>query len=233
MTAAVLVVVGVLVLTNLGNHYWWKRWYLLACPLIALLLVGIGKLSGLTWTEMGMGKRAIVHGIIWAVGSVVAIALVYAVALMLPGISTVTGDPPHYRQVLFAALVEVPFATVLLEETAFRGVLFGLVDHDHGAVAATVVSSLLFGLWHIAPSLQDDGVRPPAWLAGHRLAVPVWMIGTVLFTAAAGVVFCLLRILSGSVFASMGLHWGTNGLGALLSLLAARRAVRRSGGARA
>ncbi len=228
MTTAVLVVVVVLVLTNVGNHFWWKRWYLLACPLVALFLVGVGKLAGLTWTEMGMGKRAIVHGILWGVGCVLVIAVVYTVALMLPGLSAVTGDPPHYRQVLFAAMVEVPFATVLLEETAFRGVLFGLLEHDHGVVAATVGSSLLFGLWHIAPSLEDDGVQPPAWLAGHRLAVPAWMVGTVLFTAAAGVVFCLLRIGSGSVFAAMGLHWGTNGLGALLSLLAARRAVRRA-----
>jgi membrane protease YdiL (CAAX protease family) len=228
MTAAVLLVVVVLVLTNLGNHYWWKRWYLLACPLVAVLLVGVGKLAGLTWTEMGMGKRALVHGIVWGIGCVLVIAAVYGVALLLPGLSAVTGDPPHYRQVLFAALVEVPFATVLLEETAFRGVLLGLLEHDHGAVAATVVSSLLFGLWHIAPSLEDEGVRPPAWLAGHRLAVPAWIVGTVLFTAAAGVVFCLLRFLSGSVFAAMGLHWGTNGLGALLSLLAARRSVRRA-----
>ena len=229
MTVAVLVVVAVLVLTNLGNHYWWKRWYLLACPVVAVLLVAVGRLAGLTWTDMGMGRRALVHGVVWAVGSVLAVALVYAVALMVPGLSAVTGDPPHYRQVLFAALVEVPFATVLLEETAFRGVLFGLVDQDHGAVAATVVSSLLFGLWHVAPSLQDDGVRPPPWLAGHRLAVPLWVVGTVLFTALGGVVFCLLRVLSGSVFAAMGLHWGTNGLGALVQLVAARRAQPRPG----
>jgi uncharacterized protein len=220
MTAAVLLVVAVLVLTNLGNHYWWRRWYVLACPVVAVLLVVIGRLAGLTWTDMGMGRRALVHGIIWAVGSVLAVAVVYAVALAVPGLGAVTGDPPHPRQALFTALVEVPFATVLLEETAFRGVLFGLLDHDHGAVTATVVSSALFGLWHIAPSLSDEGVRPPPRLAGHRLAAPVWMAGTVLFTALGGVVFCLLRILSGSVFAAMGLHWATNGLGSLVQLFA-------------
>ena len=168
----------------------------------------------------GDGPAGHLHGIIWAVGSVLAVAVVYAVALAVPGLGAVTGDPPHPRQALFTALVEVPFATVLLEETAFRGVLFGLLDHDHGAVAATVVSSALFGLWHIAPSLRDEGVRPPPRLAGHRLAVPVWRAGTVLFTALGGVVFCLLRVLSGSVFAAMGLHWATNGLGSLVQLFA-------------
>jgi uncharacterized protein len=228
MTAAVLLVVVVLVLTNLGNHYWWRRHYVIAAPLIAALLVAIGKLAGLTWTEMGMGKRAIVHGIIWAVGSVVAVAIVYGVALAIPGLHAVTGDPPHPRQALFTALVEVPFATVLLEETAFRGVLFGLLDHDHAVAAVVVVSSLLFGLWHIAPSLQDDGLRPPPRLAGHRLAVPLWMVGTVLFTALGGVVFCVLRVLSGSVFAAMGLHWATNGLGSLVQIFAARSPRARS-----
>lgn len=220
MTAAVLVVVAVLVLTNLGNHYWWKRWYLAACPTVAVLLVVLGRLAGLSWTEMGMGKRALLHGVIWAVGSVVVVAIVYAVALAIPGLGKVTGDTPHPRQALFTALVEVPFATVLLEETAFRGVLWGLLEHDHGALAATTVSSLLFGLWHIAPSLGDEGIVPPAWLAGHTLAVPVWMVATVLFTALGGVVFCELRRLSGSVFAAMGLHWATNGLGSLVQLWA-------------
>jgi len=220
MTAAVLVVVAVLVLANLGNHYWWKRYYVLACPLVAVVLVVLGRFAGLTWTEMGMGRRALLQGVVWAIGSVLVVAVVYAVALALPGLRSVTGDPPHRRQVLFTALVEVPFATVLLEETAFRGVLWGLLQHDHGALTATVVSSLLFGLWHLAPSLQEDGLRPPPRFAGHRLAAPAMVAGTVLFTGLGGVVLCELRVLSGSVFAAMGLHWATNGLGSLVQLWA-------------
>lgn len=220
MGAAVFVVVAVLVVTNLVNHYWLPRLYLVTCPVVAVLLVGIGRLAGLSWTDMGMGRRALLHGVLWAIGSVLAVAVVYSVALMLPGLHTVTGDRPNPRQALFVALVEVPFATVLLEETAFRGVLWGLLEVSHGALAATVVSSLLFGLWHIAPSLRDEGVRPPPWLATHRLAVPLWVAGTVLFTALGGAVFCVLRQLSGSVFAAMGLHWATNGLGSLVQLFA-------------
>ncbi len=43
------------------------------------------------------------------------------------------------------------------------------------------------------------------------------MLGTVLFTGLAGVVFCELRRRSGSLLASAGLHWATNGLGVLAS----------------
>ena len=43
------------------------------------------------------------------------------------------------------------------------------------------------------------------------------MLGTVLFTGLSGVVFCELRRRSGSLLASAGLHWATNGLGVLTS----------------
>jgi membrane protease YdiL (CAAX protease family) len=38
-----------------------------------------------------------------------------------------------------------------------------------------------------------------------------------LFTGLAGVVFCELRRRSGSLLASAGLHWATNGLGVLVA----------------
>jgi membrane protease YdiL (CAAX protease family) len=41
--------------------------------------------------------------------------------------------------------------------------------------------------------------------------------GAVLFTAAAGVLLCELRRRSGSLLASAGLHWATNGIGVLLA----------------
>ena len=171
MGAAVLVVIVVLVLTNLANHYWFSRQYLFTCPMVAVLLVGIGRLAGLSWTELGMGRHALLHGVLWATGSVLVVSAGYSIALTIPGLRLVTGDAPTTRQALFVALIEVPFATVLLEETAFRGVLWGLLARDHGPLTATIVSSLLFGLWHVAPSLRDDGLRPPPRLARHRWAI--------------------------------------------------------------
>ena len=38
------------------------------------------------------------------------------------------------------------------------------------------------------------------------------VLGTVVFTALAGVVFAELRRRSGSIVAPLGLHWATNGL---------------------
>jgi len=64
MGAAVLVVIVVLVLTNLANHYWFSRQYLFTCPMVAVLLVSVGRLAGLSWTELGMGRHALLHGVV-------------------------------------------------------------------------------------------------------------------------------------------------------------------------
>jgi membrane protease YdiL (CAAX protease family) len=48
----------------------------------------------------------------------------------------------------------------------------------------------------------------------------VAVAGTVGFTALGGVVIGELRRRSGSVLASVGMHWATNALGVLFGLLA-------------
>jgi uncharacterized protein len=225
MTWAVLVATAVLVVTNLLNNRWLPGAYLVTCPVVAVGLFALGRIAGLSWTELGVGRSALLRGVAWAGLGIAVVAVFYAVAFRLPAARAASGPVPSTAEALRSALLEVPFGTVLLEETAFRSVIFGLLRHDHGAVVATAVSSVLFGLWHVAPSLRDDGVVRPQRLAGRRGTV-LWVAGTVVFTALAGVLFCLLRLVSGSVFAAMGLHWATNGLGSLFRL-AGRRAPGR------
>jgi membrane protease YdiL (CAAX protease family) len=96
-------------------------------------------------------------------------------------------------------------------------VLWGLIRRGRGTLTATVVSSVLFGLWHVLPSLglaadnQAIGSAVGQGTSGQAISV----LGTVLFTGLSGVVFCELRRRSGSLLASVGLHWATNGLGVL------------------
>ncbi|MFM8412409.1 MAG: lysostaphin resistance A-like protein, partial [Alphaproteobacteria bacterium] len=103
---------------------------------------------------------------------------------------------------------------VLLEEIAFRAVLFSMLARRYGVVWAIVISSILFGLWHVLPSIGTHEQNPAlgsvvgkGW-RGNVLAVAL----SVLTTAVAGILFAGLRLLSGSVLAPMGLHWATNGL---------------------
>jgi membrane protease YdiL (CAAX protease family) len=132
-------------------------------------------------------------------------------------------------KLVFQALIEVPFGTVLLEEIAFRSVLFSMLVRREGLVFGLVVSSILFGLWHVLPSIGTHEQNPAlgsvvgAGLRGNILAVAL----SVLTTAIAGVLFAGLRLVSGSVLAPMGLHWATNGLGYAFSWLLIRARDRR------
>jgi membrane protease YdiL (CAAX protease family) len=112
---------------------------------------------------------------------------------------------------LVEILVSVPLGTVLLEELAFRGSLLALLRRLGSTTRAVVVSSVLFGLWHIAPAIGtagDNSALPGTSQSGSGLAVAV--VGTVIATTIAGVVFCWLRLRSGSLVAPMLGHIATN-----------------------
>jgi len=146
-----------------------------------------------------------------------AIALVYVIGMALPLTRRAFLDTRYQipmRAAVLMSLVTIPLATVVFEEVAFRSVLWGLLEADHGTAMATAVTSVLFGLWHVLPALDvtgtstaiSDGGRPP------RRRVLLTILGTVLFTALAGVVFAELRRRSDSLVAPVLLHWATNGL---------------------
>ena len=149
-----------------------------------------------------------------------AVGVVFAAGAALPMTRGAFRDARYelgWEHAVLTAFVLIPLGTVLFEEVAFRGVLWGLLRRGHRTWVATVISSVLFGLWHVLPSLglaadnQAIGSAVGKGTSGQAISV----LGTVLFTGLAGVVFCELRRRSGSLLASAGLHWATNGLGVL------------------
>jgi len=193
---------------------------LVAGPLGAVGLLLLARYAGLGADDVGLGRRSLRRGAAYAAVCVAAVAAVYAVAARLSATRTAFMDE-RYRGGLgaaaFTAFVVIPLGTVLFEEVAFRGVLWGLLDRHSGPVRATLVSSGLFGLWHVLPSLRLNRVNPAvtglvgAGEGGRVLAV----VGAVLFTTAAGALLCELRRRSGSLLAPAALHWAINGLGVL------------------
>jgi uncharacterized protein len=100
------------------------------------------------------------RGFRWAAVEIGAVAVVLAAGAALPLTRHAFRDTRYrlgYGSALLTALVLVPVGTVLLEEVAFRGVLWGLLRRVRGTATATIVSSLLFGLWHVLPSLGLAG----------------------------------------------------------------------------
>ena len=103
----------------------------------------------------------------------------------------------------YRTLVRIPFGTVILEEVAFRGVLFGALQRWAGLRAAVIGSSAVFGLWHIRPAVDLVEVNS---LAASTLPSGLLVGGAVVVTGAAGILFCWLRIRSGSLLAPIIAH---------------------------
>jgi uncharacterized protein len=189
-------------------------------PVGAAGFLAIARWAGLSWQELGLGRGTWRRGLIWATGAIGAVAVVFALGAALPLTRDAFRDARYHLgwgHALLTAFLLIPLGTVLFEEVAFRGVLWGLLRRGRGTLTATVVSSALFGVWHVLPSLglatdnQAIGSAVGKGTSGEAISV----LGTVLFTALSGVVFCELRRRNGSLLASIGLHWATNGLGVL------------------
>lgn len=228
--AATITVVLGLVGLNLANHLlgWDSLWL---GPVGAVGLIVFARVSGLTWHQLGLARRTHAAGLRWGGLVIALVAAVYLAGVLLPATRSAFLDVRYHlppASVLFTAFVMIPLGTVLLEEVAFRSVLWGMLARHARMWQVLLGSSLLFGLWHVIPASASahGNALIGSVLAGlGPYAMVLLVAGTVLFTAAGGVVAGELRRRSGSLLASIGMHWATNGLGVLFGSLAWRLAV--------
>jgi membrane protease YdiL (CAAX protease family) len=147
-----------------------------------------------------------------------AAAGAFAVAAVVPSLRPLLDDARIRRLelggVAYHALVRIPFGTVVLEELAFRAALLGALVRVSGPARAAVVSSAVFGLWHVRPTL---GLLSANDIAPDALSRAGAVAGAVVFTTAGGVLFSVLRLRSGSVVAPMIAHVATNAFGVVAS----------------
>ena len=187
-------------------------------------LAGLARWSGLSAAELGLGRGTWRAGLAWGGVPAAAVAAGYAAALAIGPVRAELADASStgWPALALAALVVIPLGTVLPEELAFRGVLWAQLCRRHGPRAATVGSSVLFGLWHVLPALGGGAANDVAVgaVGGGAAGTAVRVVGTVLVTGLAGVGFCWLRTASGSLLAPVLVHWATNGLGVLAVALA-------------
>ena len=188
------------------------------------VLVLIARLGGLGPPDLGLARSSWSAGARWGGAFAAVVAAGYGVALLIPAArAAVAGSGSgSWTQALVQALVVIPLGTVIPEEFAFRGVLWGLLHRRWGRWTATLVSSALFGLWHVAPALGGGSANQAVdeIVGGGLPGLLFRVVGTVVFTAAAGVLFCEMRVRSGSLLAPMLAHWSVNGLGVLFVQLA-------------
>lgn len=219
-------VVAALVTVNLAEHFLSNATWL--GPVAALALLAFARWSGLTWSQLGLHRDRLRSGLQWGVGAIAVVATVYLVGVLLPLTRPAFLDARYHlglHSALVTAFVVIPLSTIVLEEVAFRSVLWGMLARHAATWRVLLISSALFGLWHILPSLHmataNHGVGDVVRGAGAAAGVLV-VVGIVAFTALGGVVAGELRRRSGSVLASAGMHWATNSLGVLFGLVAWR-----------
>ena len=217
-------VVAALVALNLATHLFGAPTWVRIAAVLGLLVVV--RRRGLTWSQLGLGRARLRVGAVWAAASIAAVAAVYAVGLLLPFSRQVFLDVRYHLPVpeaLTSAFFVIPVGTVLAEEIAFRSVLHGVLTRHMSVRRAVIVGSVAFGLWHVLPSLRlvsaNAAVGSMVGSAGGS-ATLVAVATTVLFTTVAGVVLSWWRMRSGSLLASIGMHWATNGLGVLFGIAA-------------
>lgn len=198
-----------------------ESWTVAVAVLAAVLLAMLARAAGLDAADLGLSRERLADGL--RVGGVLS-ALVLAgmvVATQIPALASAFHDertPDELVPMLVKVGLVIPLRTVLLEELAFRGVLWGWLAKTRGEPAAVVGSSLAFGLWHVPPALvvlkTNDALSTTTAL-GSALVIG----GIVAGTATAGLLFAELRRRTGSLAAPALLHWTVNSAGTVASYL--------------
>lgn len=189
----------------------------IATPLLYIGLYFLYIYSELKLEDIGV-KKVSKNVLVWSVAIFASIfAFLGLVYLLAPD----TFLDQRYNQSLTATLVSMlfilPLTTVLLEELAFRGILLGYLLKSSTETRALLLSSILFGLWHVLSSshVQIDSflfIKDPPQLLISLVIVFV--------TGAAGWFFSALRLKTGNLLVPIVAHWSFNGLGMFFAWLA-------------
>ena len=128
------------------------------------------------------------------------------------------------RRAVYETAIRIPIGTALGEELLFRGALLGAVRPPSTRPRAqSRISSLLFGLWHVLPTLHSVADNPPEGHRRRRHARSASSPATLPRPTAAGVAFATLRLRSRSVLTPVIVHAAINSA----AFIAARQRPRR------
>jgi uncharacterized protein len=208
--------VAALVLFTVGRTFGLLGPPAVSVGLLTAVLVLIAWNAGATITDLGLGRKDMPSGLLYGAGVFGLVLLVLVVAAVIPATSGFLHDSRAQisgGRLLYELGVSLVLLTAIPEEFAFRGVLLGSGVRMWGPWRASLVTSVLFGLWHIAPTLHtmsDNHVfRGASTSTGGRVLL---VLGAIAVTFVAGLAFCWLRLRSKSLIAPIIAHAATDGL---------------------
>jgi membrane protease YdiL (CAAX protease family) len=179
---------------------------------------------GADWRDLGLARDRMKAGLKLGGLTLIPIAAAVAVGLALPWTREFFRDRTIVNastaQAAYTLLLRIPFGTAMAEELIFRGALLGLYLQRHRPWVAALFSSLVFGVWHVLPTLNSLGTNPGASAAQNNPLLQAGAVAlVVLATGVAGMFFSWLRLRSGSILAPWLTHTGFNAIGYLGSRL--------------
>jgi CAAX protease family protein len=187
-----------------------ERWYVRLNAGATGAALAAATLNGLTLADLGLGRGRWLPGRLGcglAAGAGVGWLLIAVVPATRPLLGDQRAAGLNGRDVAYQALIRIPAGTALWEETAFRGVLQAALRRVLPGTAAIVVTSGVFGAWHIRPTLQ--ALRANGLAGDRRRAVAGTLAGCAA-TAAGGALLSLLRARSGRLADTVLLHAAVN-----------------------
>ena len=221
-------VIAILTASNIVSNRVWPQAYVPWNLAVAAVLLVLARRAGLTWADLGLGRLRLHRGLL--IGGLAAglVAAVYLVAVLLPATRDAFLDQRAagpLSAALLAALVRIPLGTVVLEEVAFRGVLPALInggvnsgDGDGtGWWRGALVSSVLFGLWHVLPSIGVDASNAAMASAFGGWGMVAQAALAVVAMTAAGLLLMLWRRWGGHLVTPALSHLATNSRGVLIA----------------
>ena len=179
---------------------------------------------GASWRDLGLARDRMTAGLRLGGLTLLPIAAAVALGLAVPWTREFFRDTTivdaSTAEAVYTLLLRIPFGTALAEELIFRGALLGLFLQRHRPWVAVALSSAVFGLWHVLPTLSSLDTNPGAAATAGSVLLQAGAVAlVVLATGLAGAVFSWLRLRSGSILAPWLTHTGFNSIGYLGSRL--------------
>jgi membrane protease YdiL (CAAX protease family) len=194
-----------------GQQAWHQRWYPLANLAATGTALAAAAARGLTADDLGLRRDRVAAGLRGAAAPSGALAagwiLLAAVPASRPALADQRITGLTWPEVAYQVTVRIPAGTVLWEEVAFRGVLQAALRRVLPRPAALAVTSGVFGLWHVRPTVEALRINQ---MAASRRATAGSVAATVAGTATAGLLLSWLRERSGSLAAPVLLHLSAN-----------------------